>query len=205
MEWQKEMDNGMEVDWFFKYSITLLLLVITNQIFSQSDEEYSKEKGLSISTQSLFLFPYSDGVGGGIQDTPYDLEFDSRVYGVNTSINYYINPYMAGGFGIGYEKLTQPEIVYYPLFLNLRSTLMDTKSTITTGANFGVHLGDVDQAGFMFRWVIGYRSKLFKNILSYFEMIYSYQNIYKSFNNSGRVDNYYNVESIGLSISVEFQ
>ena len=160
---------------------------------------------MNFSTQSLFLFPYGDEVGGGIQNTSYDLEFDSRVYGVNISINYYINPYMASGFGIGYEKLTQPEIVYYPIFLNLRSTLMDTKNTVTTGLNFGTHLGDIDQSGFLFRWTIGYRTKLFEKILGYFGMIYSCQNMYKSLVDSGRIDNYYNVESIGLSISIEIQ
>ena len=188
-----------------KHIISLLFILITNQLFSQSDDEYAKEKGFSINTQSIFLFPYGDNIGGGIHKTLYDLEYDSRVYGVNTSVNYYFSPYLATGLGIGYEKLTQPEIVYYPIFLNLRSTLMDTKNTVTTGFNFGTHLGDVDQSGFLFRWTVGYRTKLFKKVLGYFEMIYSYQNIYNSYEDSGRIDNYYNVESIGLSISIEIQ
>ncbi len=205
MVWQKEMNNGMEVDWFFKYSVAFFLLLVVTQIMAQNDKEYTKEKGLSVNTQSLFLFPYGDNIGGGIHKTLYDLEYDSRVYGVNTSVNYYFSPYLAAGLGIGYEKLTQPEISYYPIFFNLRSTLLDTKNTITTKGDLGLHMGSVDKPGFLIRWSLGYRTQLFMSLLGYFELIYSYQKIYKEFESSGRLNNNYGIESIGLSISIEIQ
>ena len=42
------------------------------------------------------------------------------------------------------------------------------------------------------------------NYFSNFEFSYSYQNIYKTFENSQRPENYYNIESIGLTIGIEF-
>lgn len=189
----------------YKHFMLLLLLVISPHLFSQTDAEFSKDKGFSLNVQSLMIFPYGNDVGGGSQDTAYDLELDSRILGFNTTLNYYLNPYLAAGLGIGYEKLNQPELVYYPLFINLRGSLLTTKNTPTTAVNFGVHLGDVDQSGFMFRWSLGYRTHILNDFLAYFEMHYSYQNLYKSFPDSGRIDNYYNVESIGVAISFEIQ
>jgi len=80
---------------------------------------------------------------------------------------------------------------------------IDTKNSIYTKANFGIHLGDLDKSGFVFRGGLGYRLKVYKNILSNFELSYSYQNIYKSFENSQRPENYYNIESLGISIGIE--
>ena len=54
--------------------------------------------------------------------------------------------------------------------------------------------------GFMFRGGLGLQFKLTKTILPIVEMTYSYQNIYKTFKDSNRNDNFYTLESIGVSL-----
>lgn len=196
------MDNGMVKEWFFSISIIFL---ISSSMLAQSNniEEEFKEYGLSFKVQSIVLLPYNDGSNGNLYNTNYELENNSFIYGFNGELNYYLNPNFGLGIGLGYENLNQPNITYYPLYLNIISALDDSKNTVYAKVNFGIQLGNLDKSGFLFRGGLGYRLKVYKNILSNFEFSYSYQNIYKSFKNSQRPENYYNVESIGLTIGIE--
>ena len=200
--WLKEMDNGMVKEWFFKI---LLVFFCSPLIFAQNNKvEYFKDQGLSLKAQTLVLLPYDDGTNGDVYDTSYELEDNTFVFGLNAELNYYFNQNLGLGVGFGYEKINQPNFFYYPVYINLIGVLNDTKDALYAKANFGTHLGDLDKSGFMFRGGLGYRLKVFKNILSNFEFTYSYQNIYKTFTNSERPENYYNIESIGLTIGIEF-
>jgi hypothetical protein len=200
--WLKEMDNGMVKEWFFK---ALLVFFCSPLIFAQNNkDEYFKDQGLSLKAQTLVLLPYDDGTNGDVYDTDYELEDNTFVFGLNAELNYYFNQNLGLGVGFGYEKINQPDFFYYPVYINLIGVLNDTKDALYVKANFGTHLGDLDKSGFIFRGGLGYRLKVFKNILSNFEFTYSYQNIYKTFTNSERPENYYNIESIGLTIGIEF-
>jgi len=192
----------MVKEWFFSISIIFL---ISSSMLAQSNniEEEFKEYGLSFKVQSIVLLPYNDGSNGNLYNTNYELENNSFIYGFNGELNYYLNPNFGLGIGLGYENLNQPNITYYPLYLNIISALDDSKNTVYAKVNFGIQLGNLDKSGFLFRGGLGYRLKVYKNILSNFEFSYSYQNIYKSFKNSQRPENYYNVESIGLTIGIE--
>lgn len=192
----------MVKEWFFK---ALLVFFCSPLIFAQNNEdEYFKDQGLSLKAQTLVLLPYDDGTNGDVYDTDYELEDNTFVFGLNAELNYYFSQNLGVGIGFGYEKINQPNFFYYPVFINLIGVLNDTKDALYVKANFGTHLGDLDKSGFIFRGGLGYRLKVFKNILSNFEFTYSYQNIYKTFTNSERPENYYNIESIGLTIGIEF-
>lgn len=202
LEWQKEMVNGMVKEWFFKILITFLWL---HSIDAQNNKDvYFKDQGLSLKAQTLVLLPYDDGTNRDVYDTDYELEDNTFVFGLNVELNYYLNQNLGLGLGFGYEKINQPNFFYNPVYFNLIGVLNDTKDALYAKANFGTHLGNLDKSGFVFRAGLGYRLKVFKNILSNFEFTYSYQNIYKTFKNSERPENYYNIESIGLTIGIEF-
>jgi len=196
------MDNGMAKEWYFNF---IIILLASNIILAQSKiiNEDFKEDGLSFKAQSIVLLAYDDGTNGSIYNTIYELEDNSFIYGFSGELNYYLSSNFGLGLGFGIENLNQPNITYYPLYINIIGVLDDTKNSIYTKANFGIHLGDLDKSGFVFRGGLGYRLKVYKNILSNFELSYSYQNIYKSFENSQRPENYYNIESLGISIGIE--
>jgi len=191
----------MVKEWFFSIFITMGSLIVI-QAQSQRDV-YFKEQGLSYSIQTFVLFDYDDGVGRGY-DTDYELEYDTKIFGLNGEVTYYFDPTLGVGLGLGYERITQPLIEYYPLYLNLIGPLGKTKDAYYMKFNFGIHLGNLDKPGFIFRTGFGYRFKVYKDILSNMSFSYSFQNLFKSFDQSGRPENYYNIESIGLTIGIEF-
>jgi len=200
--WQNEMVNGMVKEWFFNI---LILFFISNSILAQNNEieEDFKNQGLSFKTQTLVLFPYDDGTNGGVYNTDFEIENNTFIFGLNSEVNYYFSQNFGVGIGFGFEKINQPNFIYYPIYLNIISALNDTKNAIYAKVNFGTHLGNLDKSGFVFRGGLGYRLKVYKNILSNFELTYSYQNIYKSFKNSQRPENYYNIESVGITVGIE--
>ncbi|MFK5878209.1 MAG: hypothetical protein QM478_01800 [Flavobacteriaceae bacterium] len=110
---------------------------------------------------------------------------------------------MLWGVGLGYEKLTQPAINYFPTYLNIMGFLTEKKNSVYGKLNFGTHLGDFDRSGFLFRGGLGLRFRMTKNILPIVEFTYSFQNIHKSFENSNRTENNYTLESVGLSLGFE--
>ena len=192
----------MVKDWFFK---VLLFLASSTILFAQkSKSEYLKDQGLSFKTQTLVLIPYDNGTNNGVYDTEYELEYNTFIFGLNAELNYYFNQNLGVGIGFGYEKINQPNFFYYPIYSNFFIALNDTKDAMYLKFNFGTHIGNLEKSGFLFRGGFGYRLKVFKNIISNFEFSYSYQNIYKTFINSGRPENYYNIESIGLTLGIEF-
>ena len=200
MEWQKEMVNGVVKEWFFNIVLIVICSIFAN---AQSAEDEFKEQGLSFKAQTLFLILSDDGTNGYF-NTDYELEDNTTIFGLNTELNYYFNQHMGVGIGFGYEKVNQPKFIYYPIYVNLLGILNNTKDALYVKANFGTHLGNLDKSGFLFRAGWGYRLKVHKNILSNFEFSYSFQNLYKTFRNSKRLENYYNIESIGLTIGIEF-
>lgn len=192
----------MVKEWFFKISAIFLC---SSLMFSQHNKnEYFKDQGFSLRAQTLVLIPYDDGTNSNLYNTNYELEDNTFLFGLNTELNYYFNQYMGIGFGFGFEKINQPDFYYYPVYLNLIGVSNNTMDTLYAKLNFGTHIGDLDKQGFIFRGGLGYRLRVYKDILSNFEFTYSYQNIYKTFKNSERPENYYNIESIGLTIGIEF-
>lgn len=187
--------------WFFNY---ILILLCSTFVYGQiKSDEYFKEKGLSLKVQSSFLYPFDDGDRSRL-DSELELEGHSFIIGLNAELNYYFNQHFAAGLGVGYEKLNQPNLYYHPVYFNLSLFANETKESLYAKVNFGTHMGDLSQSGFLFRSGLGYRLKIYKNILSNFEFTYSFQNIYTSYTSFERPSNYYNIESLGISIGIEF-
>ena len=186
--------------WNFK----LIFLFIPYFVISQNNiNNKLKKKGLRFKTQTLMLFYYNkeNNVTNQYQKE-FALEDNTKIYGVNTEVNYFFNTNFAIGLGLGYEKLTQPKIIYNPLYINFLGVFYEDNNSMYTKFNFGGHIGKVDKQGFLFRWGLGYRVHIYKNLSSNFEMTYSYQNLYKTFEKSEREFNIYNVRSVGLSIGL---
>lgn len=188
-----------------KIAYLIYIFCLVDFCYSQQikSNDLFKNKGVSLKAQTFILFPYNEEIGNSIHDTNFELEYNTIVYGASLEMNYYFNPHFGLGTGISLERINQPYFEYFPLYVSIFSALNESKNSIYTKANIGFHMGDVDKSGFVFRGGLGYRLKVFRNILSNFELTYSYQNIYKSFENSGRPENYYNLESIGLTIGIE--
>jgi len=192
----------MVKEWFFN-----IVLFFLGSLFVNAQEkaaEFFKEQGLSFKAQTLVLFPYDEGTDRNLYETAYELEENTFIFGLNAELNYFFNQSIGAGIGFGYEQINQPNFSYYPIYLNFIGVLSDTKEALYVKTNFGTHIGHLDKSGFLFRAGLGYRIKVYKNILSNFEFSYSYQNMYKTFLNSERIENYYNIESIGLTIGIEF-
>lgn len=194
--------NSMKKDLFLSLSIIVLLSMnLYGQLNDQSENPY--ESGINFKIQAFYLFPFSKEVGVVTYENDYELTEDSNQYGFDTEINYMISPYFGVGLGTGIETLQQPKCSYFPLYLNLFCPLSKTENSLTTNVNFGIHLGNVDKLGFILRSGIGYRTGVGKKLLANFEITYSFQNLYKSFENSGRISNYYNLESLGFKVGIE--
>lgn len=193
MEWQKKMAFGMVSEWYFK-----LFLIIPFFCLGQTKKQ---DKGISFETQYLYLVPYNDEILN--PKTSYDLTKDSRISGFNVSVNYYLLHWLSLNIGSGYEKINNPNINYIPILTGFK--LADGRKTesFITSVAFGKHIGKFDNSGFIFRWSLGYRFKIFKSIMGTTELYYTYQNLYKTFSNSNRTDNIYNVEAAGLKFGIE--
>jgi len=185
--------------------ISFLILFLSLNTFLSFSQKTDKQKTVlskfSISTQGLFLSPHLQD--GNIKTPGYEIESNSYIQGFNVELNYNFNQYFLLGFGTGIEKLTQPAMKYYPVYLKAMGNFFDRYNSCYIKFNFGTHLGEIDKTGFVFRSGIGYKVPIIKKVTSYFEFTYFYQNISKTYTNSGRIDNYYNLEGVGITIGIE--
>lgn len=199
MEWLKEKISGMVKEWNF----SIIFFLISLLVFSQEKKTGVQEKGLSFKTQSLVLIRYNNTESKDIYQKDFELGENTFLYGINGEFNYYFNPHFAAGIGVGLEKISKPSIVYTPLYVNIIGVFNKTQKSLYSKLNFGVHLGNIDNTGFLFRFGLGAKVPFFKKIPLNIEFTYSFQNLNKTFVNSNRPDNFYNLESIGLSIGIE--
>jgi hypothetical protein len=187
-----------------EWSFSISFLFISFILFSQDNDKVLNKKGLSFKAQSLILSYYEkNDTNISPYQTDFELSNSTFLYGINTELNYYFSPYFATGLGFGVEQISQPNIVYMPLYINAIGLFNSGKKSLYSKLNFGIHLGDIDNLGFLFRFGLGGRFVVFKKIASNIEVTYSFQNIDKTFNNSNRPENYYNIESIGITIGIE--
>ena len=183
----------MVLKWFFR-----LLFIFPIFCFGQTKKQ---EKGISVEAQYLFLVPYNDDIYK--PKTNFDLNETSRVSGFTIYANYYFYDWLSLNIGSGYEKINQPNINYVPVLLGLKIASGKNLESFITSIGFGKHIGKFDNSGFLFRWSIGYRFNIYKSILGTTEMYYSYQNLFKTYPNSNRGFNTYNIEAVGLRFGIE--
>tara|TARA_B110000967_G_C18565587_1_gene402309 strand:- start:65 stop:670 length:606 start_codon:yes stop_codon:yes gene_type:complete len=200
MVWQKETVNGMVKDWFFRVVFTCFLPAC---LFAQnSNNAQVSNSGFKLKFQSMVLFSYDDDGYRVHYLTDYELEDYTSIFGLNVELSHLFDNDIGIGLGYGCEEINQPNFLYHPIYLI--AVINDEINSLYARVNFGTHLGDLDQSGFLFRGGLGFRFKIYKKIHTNFDITYSYQNMYKTFANSERPENYYFIESIGLTIGIEF-
>jgi len=188
-----------------EWSFSIFLSLLSFFVISQEKEKSFRKKGLSLKAQSLILFRYDKNLFKDTYQTDFELKENSFLYGINGELNYSFNSYFVTGLGFGYEKISEPSIAYIPLYINILGYLTKKEKSLYSKLNFGIHLGDIDRKGFLFRFGVGARLMFLKKIKSNIEFTYSFQNLNKTFKNSNRPDNFYNLESIGLTLGIEIK
>ncbi|WP_264536676.1 hypothetical protein [Flavobacterium sp. N1736] len=190
------MENGMGLKWYF--SIIFLIPII---VYCQKEE--FKNKGFSVETSALVLFPYDFKIPSE-HDEISETSTKSKILGTNVHLNYYISKSFAFRAGIGYEFINQPKIDYIPITGGIKWILNDTKESLLTSFDLGGQLGQVEKFGVLMRIGVGYRFVIFKKILGDFELCYSHQNLYKTFTSpDNQKKSYHNIESAGFKIGIE--
>ncbi|MGJ8745995.1 hypothetical protein [Polaribacter sp.] len=188
-----------------EWSFSILLSLLSFLVISQEKDISYRKKGLSIKAQSLILIRYDKNLFKDTYQTNFELKENSFLYGANGELNYFFNSHLATGFGFGYEKISQPNIIYIPAYINVLGYFSKKEKSLYSKLNLGVHLGNIDEKGFLFRFGLGVRLMLLKKVKSNIEFTYSFQNLNKTFENSNRPDNFYNLESIGLTLGIEIK
>ncbi len=186
----------MVLEWFFKKEYIFLILF---PIFSFGQDN-KKDTGLSFEVQYLYIVPYNEEILN--PNSEFDFTKDTSTSGLGLSVNYYFLKWLSANVGSGYEKINIPNINYFPILIGFKMAEGRNKESFITSATFGKHIGSFDKSGFIFRWSIGYRFKIYKSLLGTTEMYYSFQNIYKTYTLS-KINNAKNIESVGIRFGIE--
>lgn len=187
--------------WFF----SLLIILFSLNMYSQStikrkhiskkekEEILSFERGFGIEFQSLLLFPTN------FDEADPDLFDINTVWGFDAVAKYAFDPYFQISVTTGYEKLSPIDISYIPLTFGLWAYTDESVKAAYVHADYGVHLGEVDGAGYIFRAGLGYRYPIFKQFAGTIELTFSMQNLQK---NTINEEKYYFFRAFGLSAGI---
>ncbi|PJB13470.1 MAG: hypothetical protein CO119_01655 [Flavobacteriales bacterium CG_4_9_14_3_um_filter_40_17] len=177
------------------YLIPLFSLAQSNKIApkfkTEKEEILSFERGFGIEFQSLLLFPTN------FDEANPDLFDINTVWGFDAVAKYALDPYFQISVTTGYEKLSPVDISYIPLTFGLRAYTDESVKAAYVHADYGIHLGDVDGAGYIFRAGLGYRYPIFKQFAGTIELTFSMQNLQK--NVIVNEEKYYFFRAFGLS------
>ncbi|MDZ4148259.1 MAG: hypothetical protein U1C58_08250 [Flavobacteriaceae bacterium] len=160
----------------------------------EKEEILSFERGFGIEFQSLLLFPTN------FDEADPDLFDINTVWGFDAVAKYAFDPYFQISVTTGYEKLSPVDISYIPLTFGLRAYTDESVKAAYVHADYGIHLGDVDGAGYIFRAGLGYRYPIFKQFAGTIELTFSMQNLQKNF--IATEDKYYFFRAFGLSAGI---
>lgn len=186
-----------------KWLIKLVFFFCISQLAAQTTNiEYLKERGFSFKIQGVYLNHTAYEMESEF-DSAYQIGWYTNITGVNIELNYYLSPLFGIGIGTGYERISKPGFHYYPLYLNIIAPLSDRKNTFYVKSNLGGQLG-IDGFGSLLRAAIGYRFKVYKNILSNLEITYVFQDMYKDLVHAEQIENYLNIQGVGISLGIEF-
>lgn len=153
--------------------------------------------------RSFLFFSYADDSMLEPRN-PFDfVDGESILYGMNISVNYKIIDGISVGLGSGIEKFEIPSFNFVPFFSSIVLNGGSKKNSFHLESNIGGHFIKNEKTGILFRIIAGYRFNIHKKFFSDLSLVYTFQNLYKTFENSGRDDNYYNFESIGISAALE--
>ncbi len=190
----------MDKNYFCKFLILLFIPLVSvaqsidNKLISEKnkkEEILSFERGFGLEFQSLLLFPTN------FDEADPDLFDINTVWGFDAVAKYAFDPYFQISVTTGYEKLSPIDISYIPLTFGLRAYTDESVKAAYVHADYGVHLGEVDGAGYIFRAGLGYRYPIFKQFAGTIELTFSMQNLQK--NVIVNEEKYYFFRAFGLS------
>lgn len=192
----------MAKNYFCKFLILLFIPLVSvaqsidNKLVSEKnkkEEILSFERGFGLEFQSLLLFPTN------FDEADSDLFDINTVWGFDAVAKYAFDPYFQISVTTGYEKLSPIDISYIPLTFGLRAYTDESVKAVYVHADYGVHLDEVDGAGYIFRAGLGYRYPIFKQFAGTIELTFSMQNLQK---NSINEEKYYFFRAFGLSAGI---
>ena len=193
----------MAVKWYFK--ILCSFICFHPAISQQLDGNLLKNRKCSRITLNArgLAFPSFNDDTQLEPDNIFDFSDETQMSGLNFGINYYIFSGVSVGLGSGLEYFRNPDFRYFPIFMRIALNGGNKKNSIHTACVLGGHITNRSEMGILARFYLGYRFRVFKDLFADFSMVYTFQNLYQSFPNSGRLDDYYNFESIGLSVGID--
>lgn len=133
----------------------------------------------------------------------FELNEKTILTGFNAYTSYNLLNGLSTGFGIGFEEFNEPKFQNIPVFWTLAINGGSFKDSIHTQIMLGSNFTGEKKKGAFFRFYFGYRFRVLKRLNMDLSLAYTFQNIYKSFENSNRTTNYYNFESAGLSFGFD--
>jgi hypothetical protein len=161
---------------------------------TEKEETLSFGSGFGIEFQSLLLFPTN------FDEADPDLFDINTVWGFDAIAKYAFNQEFQISVTTGYEKLSPIDISYIPLTFGFRFYTDETVKAAYLHADYGLHLGDVDGAGYIVRAGLGYRYPIFKQFAGTIELTFSMQNLQKNF--IANEEKYYFIRAFGLSAGI---
>jgi len=188
-----------------KFLFVALLFTATHSHSQKSQEEEQDFKFKRITVGARFLaFISNYGEKSEIEvENPYDFTDGTKLTGLNLSVNYNIINGLSVGVGSGIEKFTQPNFNYVPLYTRIALNGGVERSSFHTELQIGGHFTNSSKRGGFHRFLLGYRFRVYKTVFSDVSIIYTYQNLEQSFDNSQRLYDTYNFENVGLSVGID--
>ncbi len=186
----------------YDYIFGLFFTVLVSAQEPVPKKEYHRTKRITFGVRALAFVTYSED-SLLEPDNPFDFNNDTRLIGMNLSVNYNIINGISIGVGSGFETFTQPKFTYVPLYTRLALNGGTVKDSFHVELIIGGHFTNDSRRGGLHRFLLGYRFRVHKTLFADVSMLYTYQNLYQTFDGSQRLDNYYNFDSIGLSIGLD--
>lgn len=183
------------------FTILFIWTLFCKMCYSQN---LNREKGFQFNVQTFAMVV---GNADEIDTTPLEHYMhirDSRLFGFNFEASYRFDEYWIIGLGTGYEKINQPDIVYIPFYLSLRSSIDGEKIEAPIfRLDLGTHFGNLSKNGALLRAGIGYRIPIYKELCLNLEGIATYQGIRKEFDTHPEIIQYYNMFGFGIGAGLE--
>lgn len=191
----------MGIKWYFKFSLIFLCFHPT---LSQSldGNTINDFKRITVNFRGM-AFPSFNDDSQLAPDNIFDFSDETQMVGMNVGINYNVYNGISVGLGSGIEFFYNPYFRYVPIFMRIALNGGSNKNSIHTEGMLGGHFTNNKKMGILTRFCFGYRFKVFGGIFADISMLYTFQNLYYSFENSTRTSDYYNFESVGLSIGID--
>ncbi|WP_194767527.1 hypothetical protein [Tamlana sp. I1] len=192
----------MGLKWNFKNIFHFIIFTISFFGYSQKTDNDNLKHKIYYEVRAFAFLTFNDD-SLLENDDPFDFNNSTKLTGVDLSVNYYLINGISLGVGSGIETFTQPKFSYAPLYMRVALNGGSRKNSIHTELNCGGHFTDNSKFGWLFRFMFGYRFRVYKNLFANTSLIYTYQNLYKTFNNALRTSDYLHFKSVGLSVGFD--